>query len=191
MTMLATCYGNVSQELFDKLKNIQLLVLDVDGTLTTGDIIYDNNALEYKKFNVKDGLGINKLISSNIQVAIITGRSSKIVEKRAQDLGIKYVYQGYSDKNIALTDLYDKSKISLNNVAYIGDDINDSGVFAKVGFSFAPNDAHPYIKKIANYVLSLNGGMGACREACDLILMSQGLCNLDGSFINKGDVLCQ
>ena len=122
---------------------IQLIILDVDGTLTNGQIIYGNDGNEIKSFNVKDGLGIAAWIKLGKKVAIITGRQSKIVENRARELNITYIKQGISNKAEALKEILEESQIPLNEVAVIGDDLNDLSMFKMVHYSFAPKDSHP------------------------------------------------
>ena len=119
---------------------IQLIILDVDGTLTNGQIIYGNDGNETKSFNVKDGLGIAAWIKLGKKVAIITGRQSKIVENRARELNITYIKQGISNKAEALKENLEESQISLNEVAVIGDELNDLSMFKMVHYSFAPED---------------------------------------------------
>ena len=120
---------------------IQLIILDVDGTLTNGQIIYGNDGNEIKSFNVKDGLGIAAWIKLGKKVAIITGRQSKIVENRARELNITYIKQGISNKAEALKEILEESQISLNEVAVIGDDLNDLSMFKMVHYSFATEDS--------------------------------------------------
>ncbi|MEP9207316.1 3-deoxy-manno-octulosonate-8-phosphatase KdsC [Enterobacter roggenkampii] len=171
---LATCYGPVSTQMMAKAENIHLLILDVDGVLSDGLIYMGNNGEELKAFNVRDGYGIRCALTSGIEVAIITGRNAKLVEDRCETLGITHLYQGQSDKMAAFNDLLGKLAIAPENVAYVGDDLIDWPVMAEVGLSIAVADAHPLLIPRADYVTHINGGRGAVREVCDLLLLAQG-----------------
>ena len=155
------------------LKHIKLLLLDVDGVMTDGGIYYSNSGDEFKKFNIQDGYGIRKLHQAGIKVGIITGRLSKIVEKRAQDLGITEVHQNLDNKLDAYESIKNKFGLTNENIAYIGDDEFDLAVLKCVGFSAAPADALPVVKRHVHYVCSHGGGKGAVREVIDLILKNQ------------------
>lgn len=154
---------------------IQLIILDVDGTLTNGQIIYGNDGNEIKSFNIKDGLGIAAWIKLGKKVAIITGRQSKIVENRARELNITYIKQGISNKAEALKGILEESQIPLNEVAVIGDDLNDLSMFKMVHYSFAPKDSAKEIKKHAKKVLKNKGGEGAVREMIDYLIKKEKL----------------
>lgn len=154
---------------------IELLVLDVDGCLSDGKIIYSNSGEEIKAFNVKDGLGIASWIRIGKKVAIITGRKSKVVEKRAKELKIAHLYQGVKDKATLLESILDKEKLTWENVAAIGDDMNDLKMLQKVKLSFAPKDGAKFIQERVNKVLTKNGGAGAVREMIDIIVSQEGL----------------
>lgn len=171
--MIDSCYGAVSVDMMQRAKLIKLLICDVDGVLSDGLIYMGNHGEELKAFNVRDGYGIRCLITSGIEVAIITGRTSKIVTDRAGTLGINHVYQGQSDKLIAFEQLLAATSLAPRQVAYIGDDLIDWPVMAKVGLSVAVADAHPLLLNKADYVTHINGGRGAVRELCDLILLAQ------------------
>jgi 3-deoxy-D-manno-octulosonate 8-phosphate phosphatase (KDO 8-P phosphatase) len=155
-------------------KNIKLLILDVDGVLTDGSIILDNEGNEFKSFHVRDGHGIKMLHKAGIKVGIITGRHSKVVERRAQELGITEVYQRCHIKSVAYEHLLEKMGIDDREVAYIGDDIVDIAIFKRVGLSVAVADATEETKAEAMIVTENRGGRGAVREICDLILKSNG-----------------
>jgi 3-deoxy-D-manno-octulosonate 8-phosphate phosphatase (KDO 8-P phosphatase) len=157
-----------------KLKNIQLLLLDVDGVMTDGSIIYDGNGLETKFFNVKDGHGIKMLQRHGVQVGIITGRSSVVVEIRARELGIELVYQGALNKLVSYRDVKLKTGLEDSQIAYVGDDIIDVPVIRRVGFSAAPPDSQPEVLALVDLVTACGGGRGAVREVCDLILKGRG-----------------
>ncbi|MEY0962948.1 3-deoxy-manno-octulosonate-8-phosphatase KdsC [Providencia alcalifaciens] len=171
---IETCYGPVANAILTKAAKVKLLICDVDGVMSDGLIYMGNNGEELKAFNVRDGYGIRCLLTSNIEVAIITGRKAKLLEDRAQTLGITYLYQGQSDKLLAYQQLLDTLQLSDEQIAYIGDDLIDWPVMAKVGLSVAVADAHPLLLPKANYITRLGGGKGAVRELCDLILLSQG-----------------
>ncbi len=171
---LATCYGPVSTEMMAKAENIRLLILDVDGVLSDGLIYMGNNGEELKAFNVRDGYGIRCVLTSGIEVAIITGRNAKLVEDRCETLGITHLYQGQSDKLLAFRELLDKLSLTADQVAYVGDDLIDWPVMAEVGLSIAVADAHPLLMPRAHYVTRIAGGRGAVREVCDLLLLAQG-----------------
>lgn len=149
---------------------IKLLVLDVDGCLTDGGLIYSADGVESKAFNVKDGLGISTWVKLGNQVAIITGRNSKIVEKRAKELGVQHIHQGIKDKDRVLKEIISSLDISFDNVAAIGDDLNDFNMLKLSKRSFTPNDGVKEIKNIVNTTLNCNGGAGAVREMIDIIV---------------------
>lgn len=159
----------------DKLKDIKLLLLDVDGVMTDGGIIYDGNGLETKVFNVKDGHGIKMLQRHGIAVGIITGRTSKVVDIRAAELGIELVYQGALKKLESYVDVKLRTGLDDSQIAYVGDDVIDVPVMRRVAFAAAPSDGLPEARNVADYVTSCAGGRGAVREVCDLILKGQGL----------------
>lgn len=160
--------------MMDKLKNIELLLLDVDGVMTDGRIIWDTNGIETKFFNVKDGHGIKLVQRAGIQVGIITGRNSPVVDLRAKELAIEFVYQGALRKQDSYADILQKTGLSDHQVAYMGDDVIDVPVLRRVGFSAAPADALPEVRQIVDFVSSCSGGMGAVRELCDLLLKGRG-----------------
>jgi 3-deoxy-D-manno-octulosonate 8-phosphate phosphatase (KDO 8-P phosphatase) len=149
---------------------IKLIVLDVDGCLTDGRIIYSSDGSETKNFNVKDGLAISSWIRMGNHVAIITGRNSKIVETRANELGVKYLFQAVKDKEKVLKELIDSLKLKYYEVGAIGDDLNDFKMLSKVGRSFTPKDGVKEIREIVDTVLTCNGGDGAVREMIDILV---------------------
>lgn len=152
---------------------IDLIVLDVDGCLSDGAIIYDVDGVETKKFNVKDGLAIRSWIDLGHQVAIITGRNSSIVEKRAKELGITLLYQGVKDKKSLLLGICEDLNLGSENIAAIGDDLNDFKMLDFVSKSFTPCDGADYIKQNVKTVLSKKGGSGVVREMIELLLKEQ------------------
>jgi 3-deoxy-D-manno-octulosonate 8-phosphate phosphatase (KDO 8-P phosphatase) len=155
------------------LRRIKLLLLDVDGVLTDGGLYYSRRGEEMKKFNTKDGYGIVKLQQLGVQVGIITGRVSKIVEKRAEELGITEVHQTLDDKVKAYRSMTERLKLTDAEVAYIGDDEPDVPVLRCVGFSAAPADAVAVVLQEVDYICQRKGGKGAVREIVDLILNAQ------------------
>ena len=163
------------KELTRIAKNIRLLILDVDGVLTDGSIILDNKDNEFKVFHVRDGHGIKMLIRAGIHVAIITGRYSKVVERRAHELGITEVYQKSHDKRIAYRQLVEKYSIDEKEVAYIGDDIVDIPLLKRSGFPVVVADADDEVKAVAAMITKNRGGKGAVREICDFLLKAKGL----------------
>ena len=160
--------------MLDKARNIRMLILDVDGVMTDGGILYTNDREELKYFHVKDGLGIRMLIQEGIKVLIISGRSSKAVEYRAEDLGIEEVHQGVRDKVAVFEEVLRRHKITANEVGYMGDDLVDIPLLSRVGFAVSVADAVKEVKERVDYITSLPGGKGAVREICDLILKAKG-----------------
>jgi len=150
---------------------IELIVLDVDGTLTDGKIIYTSSGDELKHFDVKDGLAIASWTKKyNKKVAIITGRKSKLVENRAKELGVTHLFQGIDNKDEVLQNILDKENLTWEQTAGIGDDLNDFKMLSKVGISFAVADAVDDIKKLCDVVCLKNGGYGAVREMIEYLL---------------------
>lgn len=145
-------------------------MLDVDGCMSDGKIIYHSDGSETKNFNVKDGLAISTWIKMGLNVAIITGRDSKIVEKRATELGIKYLFQGVKDKQSVLKELIDSLGLKYYEVGAIGDDLNDFKMLRSVGRSFTPKDGVREIREIVDTTLAHNGGDGAVREMIDTLV---------------------
>lgn len=154
---------------------IKLIVLDVDGTLTDGKLYIDNNGNEMKAFNVKDGLAIAQAIKYGIKVAIITGKTSKIVEQRAMELGIQEVRQGIKNKVLELKEILDKYSLTFDNVAYMGDDLLDLKVMELCRISGAPKDSVQEVLNICDFISTKNGGEGAVREFIEMILKEQGI----------------
>jgi len=157
----------------ERLKLIKLLILDVDGVLTDGKIIYNDSGEEIKAFDVKDGHGIKLLMRSGIEIALITGRESEVVLHRARDLGIEQVYQKVTNKMEVYEKILNDKKLEDENVGFVGDDLVDIPVLKKVGFSAAVLDAVSEVKEIADYIASKKGGGGAVREICELLLKAQ------------------
>ena len=157
------------------MKDIKFLVLDVDGTLTDGKIYVHDKDNSFKAFNVKDGFALVNWLKLGGEVAILTGKKSNIVERRAKELGIKYIIQGSKNKKQDLKNLLKELNITFENVAYMGDDLNDLGVMKSVGFSACPKDSVQEVLEIANFISSKNGGDGAVREFLEHIMKKNGM----------------
>ena len=161
------------QKLEQVAKNIRLVIFDVDGVLTDGGIYFTDDGREIKKFNVKDGLGLSWLAQTDITVAIITGRNSPIVADRMKALKINHVYQGRMNKLETYTNLLNALELDHSQVAYVGDDMIDVSIMKKCILPIAVADAHDCAKSVAKWITTNNGGFGAGREVCDLLLMAQ------------------
>ena len=167
----------------DKLNDIELkcaaskikaLVLDVDGVLTDGSLTFDENGVEYKTFNAKDGQGIVMLNKTGFVTAIITARENGTVRHRFKNLGMTKLYEGSKNKIASLKDFMTEFKITADEIAYMGDDLPDICVLKTAGLPACPNDAVDEVKKYAKFISSKNGGRGAVRELCDFILKATG-----------------
>lgn len=156
-----------------KLKSIKLLILDVDGVLTDGRVIYTDSGEEIKRFDVRDGHGLKLLMRSGIEVILLTGRESKVVLHRARDLGIEHVYQKALNKNEVYKEILAKWNLEDKEVGFVGDDLIDLPVLRKVGFAAAVPDAVPEVKETVDYITTKKGGEGAVREICELLLKAQ------------------
>jgi 3-deoxy-D-manno-octulosonate 8-phosphate phosphatase (KDO 8-P phosphatase) len=163
----------IKKDIQEKLKKIKMLILDVDGVMTDGGIIMDNDGREMKKFNVRDGHGLVMIQRYGIQVAILTGRTSAVVEQRARDLRITEVYQGALNKREVFDQILKKNNLMPEEIAYMGDDIVDIPVLKRVGFPVAVHDALDLVKKTVDYVTVNKGGQGAVREICEMLLIAQ------------------
>ena len=170
MTMLWNIEAN---DIELRTKEIKLLCLDVDGVMTDGRLYFSNTGDEMKAFNTQDGQGIRLLQSGGIQIAIISGRKSELVARRARDLGIQLVYQGRVDKMVALEQLCKKNQFSPAQIAYLGDDLPDIQVIKQVALGLAVSNAHPAVKSVAHGITENAGGFGAVREVCDFLLQAQ------------------
>jgi 3-deoxy-D-manno-octulosonate 8-phosphate phosphatase (KDO 8-P phosphatase) len=161
-------------ELKARAKKIKLLILDVDGVMTDGKIVLDGNGNEIKSFNVRDGHGIKMAERAGMTVAIITGRESTVVVRRAAELGIKEVHQKSHDKLATYKDLIARLGVGDDEASFVGDDIVDIPVLSRVGLSFAVFDAEDYVKEAVHMVTKRRGGEGAVREVIDYILKARG-----------------
>ena len=173
MTTIETPYGNIEQQLKDGLSKVKLLACDVDGVFSDGRLYMGNNGEELKTFHTKDGHGVKSLMAEGIEVAIITGRSSRIVTDRFTALGVKHIVKGELDKQTALLKLQQRLGLTQEQTCSIGDDIPDVGMFQVSGVAVAPADAHPTVLSHAHYTTKTHGGFGCVRELGDLILLSQ------------------
>lgn len=153
---------------------IKLVLLDVDGTLTDGGIYRGNNGEELKRFNVKDGYVIVNAQKLGIEFGIITGRKSELVEIRSNELKIKYLYQGISEKTVILKEIMQKTGLKKEEIAYMGDDLNDILIMKQSGLTGTPKDAADEVIQIADFVSEKNGGSGAVREFVEYILKKDG-----------------
>jgi 3-deoxy-D-manno-octulosonate 8-phosphate phosphatase (KDO 8-P phosphatase) len=162
------------QDILEKASKIKLVVFDVDGVLTDGRIIIGDDGQEYKAFHSRDGHGMKLLQFTGVEIAVITGRTSKTVEHRMNGLGIKYVYQGKRVKLPVFEQLIDELGLSPEQCAFVGDDWVDLAIMSRVGLAIAVQDADQLVKKHAHWVTPSNGGHGAAREVCELIMEGQG-----------------
>ncbi len=163
----------MESKLNEKLQKIRLVVMDVDGTLTDGKVYYSKNGEELKSFSIRDGMGIELLHQNGIATGIITTETSQIVTARAMKLKIEHVILGSKNKLKDLISLCDEIGLTLDEVAFIGDDINDIQALQSAGFSACPDDAIKYVKDKVDYISAYNGGNGAVREIIELILEAQ------------------
>lgn len=158
-----------------KFARMKLLAMDVDGVLTDGGMYYSEQGDELKKFNTRDGKGIELLRSAGIKIAFITGEKTQLVERRAAKLKIDELHQGVGDKLAVLRQIMSKYQLSYDEVAYIGDDINDLGILKTVGLAITVADSLPQNQKVAHYITRARGGEGAVREVAGIILESRKL----------------
>ncbi len=163
------------EHIVGRAKKIKMLVFDVDGVMTDGSITYDENGVEYKTFNAKDGHGLVRMSKSGFVTAIITARNNGTVEHRAKNLNITELFQGRKVKAPALEELRAKYNLSYDQISYMGDDLPDICCLEKVGLACCPQDAVDEVKDICHFVSTRGGGKGAVRELCDFILESQGI----------------
>ena len=164
----------LNADLTDKARKIKLLILDVDGVMTDGKIVLDGGDSEIKSFNVRDGHGIKMAERAGLTIAIITGRESSVVTRRAEELGIKEVHQKSLDKLKTYRELLARTGITEEETAYVGDDIVDIPVMSRAGLAIAVSDAEPYVKEMAHAVTDRRGGEGAVREVIDYLLKARG-----------------
>jgi 3-deoxy-D-manno-octulosonate 8-phosphate phosphatase (KDO 8-P phosphatase) len=166
--------GYVWKSCLPKAKALKLFLLDVDGVLTDGTITYTHEGNEIKSFHTRDGLGIRLLMESGVEVGLITARESEAVNRRVQDLGLKYVFQKAKNKLKVFEQLLEELNLQPSEVGYMGDDWLDLPLLVRVGFGATVEDAVPEVLRVAHYVTKRKGGRGAVREVCDLILEAKG-----------------
>ncbi len=162
------------QNILERAAAIRVVVFDVDGVLTDGSLFLGDDGQEYKAFHSRDGHGMKMLQASGVDIAIITGRTSKVVEHRMDNLGIRYIYQGQLEKLPAFEELTEKLSIDPEQAAYVGDDIVDLPVMRRSGLAIAVQDAHPLVKEHAHWCTPSAGGRGAARDVCELIMRARG-----------------
>lgn len=160
--------------------NIKLVAFDIDGVMTDGGLHYTDDGHELKTFNVQDGLGVVLLRRAGIKVAIITGRTSNVVNCRAKDLGVEHVFHGVGDKGAVSGQLLEQLGLQWSELAFMGDDLIDLPAMTRCGLAIAPANARPVVKERAHMVTEASGGKGAVREAVEFILAAQG--KLDAAF---------
>ena len=161
-------------DILERAKALRLVIFDVDGVLTDGRLYYTDAGEQCKAFHVHDGSAIKLLLSNGIEVAIISGRESGSVARRAAELGIRHVYHAAQDKVVAWADLSQVTKIAPEQMAHVGDDLPDIDLFGKVGLAIAVANGHRVAQDVANFVTNASGGQGAAADVCQLILTAQG-----------------
>ena len=162
------------KDILERARAIKLVIFDVDGVLTDASLFLGDDGLEYKAFNSRDGHGMKMLQETGVALAVITGRTSKVVELRMASLGIQHVYQGRLDKLNAFEHLLDRLGLESQHTAYVGDDVVDLPVMLRAGFAVAVRDAHPLVLKHAHWQTPSAGGRGAGRDVCEFIMEAQG-----------------
>jgi 3-deoxy-D-manno-octulosonate 8-phosphate phosphatase (KDO 8-P phosphatase) len=167
--------AELREDLIKRAARVRLLALDVDGVLTDGRLYFDQHGNEMKAFSTRDGAGIKALLRFDFQLALITGRESRMVADRAAQLGIVHVHQGRDDKLNALREVMSQTGVDEQAICYAGDDWLDLPVLKRVGLAVAPPDAAPLVREHVHWVTSSPGGHGAVREICELILAAHGL----------------
>ncbi len=181
-----TVVSDNQKRIFAKAREIKLLLLDVDGVLTNGNLLYSDNSVESKSFNTQDGFGLRLLREADIDTGIITARQSGIVQRRAEELNMTYIYQGAKKKNIAFKEILKQSGLKPYQVAYMGDDWLDLVLLQQVGLAATPANGVSQVKEAVHFVTEKEGGAGCVRELCDLIIEAQGKTNqLLQSYLNR------
>ena len=163
------------KDINEKAARIRLLIFDVDGVLTDGSLFVGDDGQEYKAVNSRDGHGIKMLLKYGVEIAIITGRTSKVVEHRMANLGINHIYQGKLDKLPAYEELRAKLGMSPEETAYVGDDVVDLPVMRQVGLAIAVQDAHPLVLRHSHWQTPSAGGRGAARDVCEMLMEAKGV----------------
>lgn len=165
---------DLPRETLARAAKIKLVLFDVDGVLTDGRLLIGDDGQEYKAFNSKDGHGIKMMQRHGVAAGIITGRTSKVVEHRVRDLNIQHVHQGCVEKLPVYRQLLAQLGLQPEQTAFVGDDVVDLPIMLNVGLAVAPRDAHPLVVRHAHWTTPSDGGRGAARELCELILYAQG-----------------
>jgi len=173
MTELKPAFA-IPQPVLEKARRIKLLILDVDGVMTSGALFFDNNGQEYKAFNSLDGHGLKMLQSSGVTVAVITGRKSTLVEHRMRDLGVTHLHQGHADKLPVFKTIQQEMGLSKEQIAYGGDDVVDLPVMLNCGFAISVANGHHLTRQFSDWVTPTRGGEGAVRDICELLMYAQG-----------------
>lgn len=165
---------DIPADILERAARIRLAIFDVDGVLTDGHLWYAEDGHELKAFHVHDGLGLKRLLANGIEVAIITARISHLVAQRMADLGVAHVYQGQDNKRACFEQLLHALHLQAEHCSYTGDDLPDLGAMSQVGLAVAVANAHPWVRERAHWCTERNGGSGAVREVCDLLITAQG-----------------
>lgn len=165
---------NIPADVIERAEKIRLVVFDVDGVLTDGSLFIGDDGQEYKAFNSRDGHGIKMMLRNGVDGAIITGRTSKVVEHRVTDLGIQHVRQGCADKLPVYQEMIATLGLHNEQVAFIGDDIVDLPIMLHTGLSIATSDAHPMVKRHSHWITPSAGGRGAARDLAEMVMFAQG-----------------
>lgn len=164
-----------SKDAVERASKVKILIMDVDGVMTDGRIVMDDRGIESKFFDVKDGHGIKMVARAGVKTAIVTGRSSRVVKRRARELGIDYVHQGAKNKGKTVETILENSGLTSGDAAYVGDDLIDIPAMKKVGLAVAVADSVDEVLKVSDVVTEKSGGRGAIREVVEFILKSQGI----------------
>lgn len=172
--IISAYFADVPTAIMDLAAKIRLLITDIDGVMTDGGIIYDNDEMEFKKYQVKDGLIVHHLRRNKLMVGAITGRESRVVVNRCEELKFDFHYHGVKNKGKKFQEVLETLELEAEEVAYIGDDLIDLPILSRVGLAICPSDALEYIKPYCHYISRFPGGKGVFREVGDLILHSQG-----------------
>jgi 3-deoxy-D-manno-octulosonate 8-phosphate phosphatase (KDO 8-P phosphatase) len=165
---------NKISQVHQQASKIKLVIFDVDGVLTNGSLFIGDDGQEYKAFHARDGLGMAMLQNSGVEIGVITARTSNVVKLRMESLSLKYIYQGRKEKLPAYNEILSESGYTHEQVAYVGDDLVDLPVLRKVGLAIAVADAHPYVLEHVHWQTPNKGGVGAARDVCEMIMLSQG-----------------
>ena len=162
-----------NSQIADRCRNLRLISFDVDGVLTDGKLYYTDDGREIKAFNVQDGAALKLLQQQGVAVAILTGRDSPMVARRAAELGIEHLFQGLDDKRVGLARLLEQTGLTAEQTAHVGDDLQDLTLFDTVGFAISVPNGHPIVRNRADYVTNTSGGQGVARELAEMILRAQ------------------